>query len=161
MHVAKAPTPLLVPTVLYMDASEAARSTFLTAFRHEFDVLLAFDLGTAMAHLERTAVHVVICDQCLPGVTGSMVLARVRERYPQIKRMLVTSHADLQGIVDALNQGGACFYIQEPWEVEVVRTAVARAFTEIRQEQERKNLTDRLVAANQQLEFALRQSLLA
>jgi response regulator RpfG family c-di-GMP phosphodiesterase len=106
-------------------------------------------------------VHVLIADQRMPDMAGSEVLRLVRERHPTVRRMLVTAYADLQAIVDALNFGGACFYIQKPWEEETVRSAVAAAFEEFRAEEERTAYTARLVESNRQLEFALRQRLLS
>ncbi|HEX2617532.1 MAG TPA: response regulator [Flavobacteriales bacterium] len=161
MKVVKDPSEPIVPCVLYVDPDTANREAFQAAFQREFKVLLALGLEDAWKHLAQHDVHVVICDQRLPGIDGSMALREIRSRYPQVRRMLVSAQADLQSLVDALNHGGACFYIQEPWEVEVVRAAVAQAFAEIRQEWERRAYTERLLDANRQLEFALRQTLLA
>jgi response regulator RpfG family c-di-GMP phosphodiesterase len=75
--------------------------------------------------------------------------------------MLITAHADLQALMDALNEAGVCHYIQKPWEAEEVRRAVNVAFKEIQAEIERRAFTEKLIESNRQLEFALRQSLLS
>lgn len=157
LHPNTTPT---VPCVLYVDADPVHRQAFSVAFRQEFKVLLASTMEEAWVQLEHSNVHVVICDHYLPGSSGSLALGNIRARYPHIRRMLVTAHADMQVILDALNHGGACFYIQEPWEVEEVRRAVRQAFAEIMRESEQAAYTERLVETNRQLEFALRQSLL-
>ncbi|MCC6839875.1 MAG: response regulator [Flavobacteriales bacterium] len=150
-----------VPTVLYIDDEEENRITFKATFRKDFNVVLAADLNEAWKVLEVARVHVVICDQRMPGVAGSEALRRIRERYPQVHRMLITAHADLQALVDALNEGGVCHYIQKPWEVDDVRRAVAQAWARHQAEMERKAFTEKLLESNRQLEFALRQSLLS
>ncbi len=149
------------PTVLYLDDNAANRQAFNAAFRKEFKVLLAANLTEAWQQLDQNSVHVIIADQRMPDTKGSVALSLVRERYPSVRRMLVTAFADLQAVVDALNHGGVCYYIQKPWEVDAVLKAVANAFSEIKAEQDREAYTARLLESNQQLEFALRQRLLS
>ena len=151
----------LLPTVLYIDDEAVNRQTFKTAFRTAFNVLLAADLSEAWSILQRSEVHVVISDHCMPGVVGSEVLRQIKVRYPQVRRMLITAHADLQALVDALNQAGVCHYIQKPWEAEEVRVAVMTAWADYKVENERIAFTEKLIESNRQLEFALRQSLLS
>ena len=151
----------LVPCVLYLDDNAPNRQAFHAAFRREFKVLLATTAEEAWQLLASNAVHVFIADQRMPDVSGSEILRQVRERYPTIRRMLVTAYADLQAVVDALNQGGVCFYIQKPWEEDTIRRAVANAFAEFNAEEERTAFTARLIESNRQLEFALRQRLLS
>lgn len=162
IHMAPVPNyPTKVPTVLYLDDEEENRVMFKAAFRKDFNVLLAADLNAAWQLLEADEVHVVICDQRMPGVTGSEALRRIREHYPHVHRMLITAHADLQALVDALNEGGVCHYIQKPWEVEEVRKAVAKAWAQCRTDMEQRAYTAMLLESNRQLESALRQSLLS
>lgn len=149
------------PSVLYLDDNALNRQAFQAAFRTEFMVLLAATAEEAMRILAENDVHVIIADQRMPGMPGTEVLRSVRERHPAVRRMLVTAYADLQAIVDALNQGGVCYYIQKPWEEDSVRRAVAAAFAEFKAEEERSEFTARLIESNRQLEFALRQRLLS
>ena len=150
-----------IPCVLYLDDSAPNRQAFHAAFRKEFKVLLAATLQEALQLLDTNAVHVLIADQRMPDMSGSEVLRLVKERYPSVRRMLVTAYADLQAIVDALNHGGACYYIQKPWEEETVRRAVGSAFADLLAEEERSAFTAKLIESNRQLEFALRQRLLS
>jgi DNA-binding NtrC family response regulator len=149
------------PTVLFLDDEPANRQTFKAAFRREFNVLVAGNLQEVMDLLERHEVHVLISDQRMPGTSGNEVLRQVKERFPRVRRMLITAYADLQALVDALNQAAVCHYIQKPWEVEDVLSAVRAAWEDYQAENERKAFTERLLESNRQLEFALRQSLLS
>ncbi len=150
-----------IPSVLYLDDSAANRQAFQAAFRKEFKVFLADCPAEALKILAENEVHVLIADQRMPGMSGTEVLRLVRDRHPSVRRMLVTAYADLQAIVDALNQGGVCYYIQKPWEEESVRKAVSAAFADFRAEEERTAFTAKLIESNRQLEFALRQRLLS
>lgn len=150
-----------VPTVLYLDDEPGNRQAFSAAFRTDFKVLTAESLAEAWPLLEQHEVHVVICDQRMPGITGSEALCRIKERFPQARRMLITAYADLQALVDALNQAGVCHYIHKPWEADEVRKAVQEAWKDHQDETARDAFTERLLESNRQLEFALRQSLLS
>lgn len=150
-----------IPHVLYLDDSHANRQAFQAAFRKEFNVFLASTPEEAMRLLSENRIHVILADQRMPGMSGSEVLRLVRDRHPSVRRMLVTAYADLQAIVDALNLGGVCYYIQKPWEEGNVRQAVAEAFASFNADEERTAMTARLIESNRQLEFALRQRLLS
>jgi response regulator RpfG family c-di-GMP phosphodiesterase len=97
----------------------------------------------------------------MPGMTGSEVLALVRHKHPNVRRMLLTAYADLDAVVNAINQGGACYYVRKPWEHREVVEAVESAFRDLVTEREQAVYTARLIQSNQQLEFALRQRLIS
>ncbi len=150
-----------IPCVLYIDDDAGNRQAFVAAFRRDFRILVAQGAVEAWPLLDSNEVHVVITDQRMPGIGGSELLRMVRERYPRAKRMLVTAHADLEAVVDALNHGGASYYFQKPWVEEEVRRVVQAAFAEYMAENDRQAYAERLVEANRQLEFALRQRLMS
>lgn len=149
------------PCVLFVDDDAGNRQAFLAAFRRSFDVLLARDLQEAWEQLALRHIHVVIADQRMPGTPGSRLLSMIRERYPKIRRMLITGYSDIEAIIEAVNEGGVSRYIAKPWDVDELMKAMQQAFDEVRVEEERQAYTERLLAANRQLEFALRQRLLS
>jgi DNA-binding NtrC family response regulator len=151
----------LTPTVLYVDDEEGNRQAFTTAFRREFRVLTAATLQEAWDVLGRNEVHVVLSDQRMPGTVGTELLQLVREKYPAIRRMLVTGYSDLQAVVDAINNCGVMKYISKPWDPSSIASAIREAFLDLRREREQKALTEQLEETNRQLEFALRQRLLS
>jgi len=104
---------------------------------------------------------VVIADQRMPGTPGSRMLGMIRERYPNIRRMLITGYSDIEGIIEAINDGRVSRYIAKPWDPEELTMAMQRAYDEFKAEEERTAYTEQLILVNQQLEFALRQRLLS
>ncbi len=149
------------PTVLYIDDQRDNRVVFKATFRDAFNVLAVNGLEEALAYLESREVHVVISDQRMPGLAGSEVLCRIKERFPRVRRMLITAYADLQALVDALNQAGVCHYIHKPWDTGDVLKAVNAAWQDYQEEEERIAYAEKLLESNRQLEFALRQALLS
>jgi two-component system sensor histidine kinase/response regulator len=150
-----------LPKVLFLDGSAANRSAFEDAFQGEFELSVAGGLDEAWELLADGTMDVVICDQMLPGIAGSEALRQVKQRHPRARRMLITAHADLQSLVDALNRAGVCHYIQKPWETEKVRIAVLEAHATLLAEEAKDAYTMQLQESNRQLEFALRQRLLS
>ena len=153
--------PTELPTVLFVDDDAGNRQAFHAAFRHHMQVLLAADLPEAWIKLASNTVHVVIADQRMPRTPGSELLAMVKDRYPKVRRMLVTAYADLEAIIDAVNNGGVTKYFAKPWVSDQLVLAVSQAFAELKADEEREAYTERLLESNRQLEFALRQRLLS
>lgn len=149
------------PCVLFVDDDAGNRQAFSTTFRRDMDVLVARDLKEVWELLATNHVHIVIADQRMPGTPGSRVLSMVRERYPSIRRMIITGYADIDAVIDAVNEGGVSRYIAKPWNVTELTAAMKKAFADVQAEEERKAYMERLLQANQQLEFALRQRLLS
>ena len=150
-----------LPCVLFVDDETGNRQAFMSVFRRDFNVLVAASLQEAWSLLAQNVIHVVIADQRMPGTVGSELLHLVRERYPRIRRMLMTGYADLDAVVDAVNRGGVSQYLPKPWDPAQVVEAVRNAFTEIRLEEEKAAYAAQLLETNRQLEFALRQALLS
>jgi DNA-binding NtrC family response regulator len=149
------------PTVVFVDDDAGNRQAFKAAFRHAMEVHTASNLEEVWSLLSTHTVHVVIADQRMPGTRGSELLSLVRERFPQVRRMLVTAYADLEAIIEAINNGGVSKYFAKPWVNEHLVKAVEQAYEEIKAEVDRTAYTQRLEDANRQLEFALRQRLLS
>jgi DNA-binding NtrC family response regulator len=160
---AATPLPDLAPkpTVLFVDDDAGNRQAFQAAFRNAMNVHVAATVEEVFALLEKYPVHVLISDQRMPRTKGSELLAQVKERFPQVRRMLVTAYADLEAIIEAVNNGGVTKYFAKPWVHEQIVQAVDQAFAEHQAEAERAEYLRKLEQSNSQLEFALRQRLLS
>lgn len=160
---AATPLPYIVPkpSVVFVDDDAGNRQAFRAAFRGQMDVWTAASIEEVWALLNSKIVHVVIADQRMPDAKGSELLAQVRERFPHVRRMLVTAYADLEAIIEAVNTGGVTKYFAKPWVSDQIVNAVHQAYTEVTSEAEQLDYTKRLEEANRQLEFALRQRLLS
>jgi DNA-binding NarL/FixJ family response regulator len=57
-------------------------------------VFTAGDADEALARLATSAVDVAIVDFALPGVDGSVLTARIKERHPQVRVLIFTASLD-------------------------------------------------------------------
>lgn len=60
-------------------------------------------------------VAVIVSDQRMPGMSGTVFLHRSQELAPDAIRILLTGYSDLEATIAAMNEGGATRYISKPW----------------------------------------------
>jgi diguanylate cyclase (GGDEF)-like protein len=82
----------------------------------------AFDL------LARHEVGVILADHRMPEMTGIEMLSRVKDLHPQVARIVLTAHADLETALDAINKGWVYKCLTKPWDNEQLRAQVREAF---------------------------------
>jgi len=102
-------------TVLCVDDEIRSLETLERTLDEEFDVLTATSASEAMALLEKHPVHAVLCDQRMPEETGVEFLIRVRERFPQTARLILSGYTDSEDIIRGLNEAGIFQYLTKPW----------------------------------------------
>jgi two-component system response regulator PhcR len=103
------------PVVLYVDDERGNRVVFEQSLSAEFNVVTAEHAAAALELLEIHDVAVIVSDMRMPSMTGDELLRIVKERYPQIIRMVVTAYADVDPILRAINEGLVARYIIKPW----------------------------------------------
>ena len=95
----------------------------------EFRVLSAGSALEGMRVMQENDVHIIMTDQRMPRTTGVELLASVRQEHPQAIRILFTGYADVDAIVDAINQSQIFRFVRKPWNPvefeQIVRDAAA------------------------------------
>jgi signal transduction histidine kinase len=114
--------------ILYVDDESANLTAFRYAFEDRFTILTATSVQEALTILGERAVAVLLADQRMPSMTGAELCAVVRERHPDIVRIIVTAYTDMAGAVAAIERGQVSRYLIKPWReeamVEVLRSAI-------------------------------------
>ena len=117
------------PTLLLVD--DDAFMLDLLAGLHAGDgwrLLCARSGAEALALLAREPVQVILCDQCMPEMTGTELLARVRRLYPSTFRVILSAQAEAGAIAQALRDGDADRFHAKPWTGALLAAAVREAF---------------------------------
>jgi diguanylate cyclase (GGDEF)-like protein/PAS domain S-box-containing protein len=96
--------------------------------RDGYHILIAGSATQGFDLLARYAVQVILCDQCMPQMTGIMFMDRVKELYPDTFRIVVSGAAELPLIIDAINRGAISRFYTKPWNGKLLREAIATAF---------------------------------
>jgi CheY-like chemotaxis protein len=118
-------------TLLYVDDEVNLLAAVRRALRHKGDVVLsAGNAAEAFEILATTEVGVILCDQRMSGMNGTDFLARVRHMYPEVTRMVLSGHTDLQSVTDAVNHGAIFKLLTKPWGEDELAEALRQAFAE-------------------------------
>jgi response regulator RpfG family c-di-GMP phosphodiesterase len=122
---------LAPPTLLFVDDEPGILSSLRRLFRpHGYRILIAESGATGLDILEKEQIDLVISDMRMPEMDGAAFLKKVRGRWPNVIRILLTGYADIASTVAAINQGEIYRYISKPWDdneiVAVVREAIER-----------------------------------
>ena len=103
-------------TILIVDDEVDVLESLRHLFHRQYRVLTATGAVEALGLLDRNEVHLILSDQRMPGMTGDAFLGEARRRYPEAIRMLFTGYADIQAIIEAVNQGNVFRYVSKPWD---------------------------------------------
>lgn len=147
-------------TVLCVDDEPNILSSLRRLFRGKgYRVLVAESGNAGLQVLETESVDIVISDMRMPEMDGAHFLERVRARWPDTIRILLTGYADVSSIIEAINRGEIYRYIAKPWDdndmLLVVRDALERKVLQsekLRLEELTQHQNEALKALNASLE---------
>ena len=105
----------------------------------------------ALQKLEKKEFHLVLSDMQMPGMNGVELLGQVRNRWPQVMRIMLTGTADLKAAISAINEGEIYRYLTKPWNDEELVSTVKSALERYVLIRERDNLLELTKQQNQSL----------
>lgn len=112
-------------SILLVDDEENVLSSLRRLFRPDgYAVFAATSAEDGMALLQENTIWLVISDNAMPGTTGLRFLENVRERWPDIIRIMLTGNADLDAAIEAINSGEVYRFVTKPWDPEGLRYVV-------------------------------------
>ncbi len=125
-----------LPTVLIVDDEVRSQEALRRTLEEEFEVFAASGAEDAHGILEQEAVHVILCDQRMPGTSGVSFLKQVRERYPDTVRLIISGYTETEDIIAGINDAGIYQYLTKPWHPEALLLNVRAAARLYRLQQE-------------------------
>ena len=116
-------------TVLFVDDEVNILKALQRLLRSEhMNVLCASRAQEALELLDKQPCQVVVTDQRMPEMTGVDLLSQVRQRFPDIVRMMLTGYTEMDVAVDAINRGEIYRLITKPWNDDELRATIRQAF---------------------------------
>lgn len=94
------------------------------AIENKHQVRTALSGKEALEIFDQEHVALVISDQRMPEMEGTELLARINEKDPLCKKILLTGYSDINAAVDAINKGSVDRYFSKPWDDEELVMAV-------------------------------------
>ncbi|MAJ59648.1 MAG: hypothetical protein CBC48_06490 [bacterium TMED88] len=151
--------------VLFVDDESNILKAIQRLLRAEsVEVLTAQRPEEALELLEQTDVQLVVSDHRMPGMSGADLLSVVRERHPEIVRVMMTGYTHMDVAVEAINRGEIYRLITKPWNDDELRLTLKQALDHytLKQEVQRLNHVTRqqnfkLQDMNKNLETKVRE----
>lgn len=116
-------------TLLLVDDEPHVLSAIARGLRSlGYHILTAPDADSALELLAGHEVGVILSDHRMPGMTGVELLSRVKTMYPRTVRMVLSGHADMGTVTDAIKLGAVYKYLTKPWDDAELSAIVQEAF---------------------------------
>jgi two-component system, probable response regulator PhcQ len=133
--------PSINATVLLVDDEPNVTDALKRALRREpYEILTATSGPAALELLERHHVDVVISDEQMPGMSGSVFLSAVRKQFPHTIRMILSGQASLEAAVRAINEGEVYRFFLKPCNPTDLAFTVQQALAHKRLEEQSRRL---------------------
>ena len=113
-------------TLLVVDDEDGPRQSLRVIFKDEYDMLMAADGPTAIDLAQKHPVDVAVLDIRMAGMSGIEVLERLKYVNPDIEVIMMTAFETTDTIRQALRLR-ACDYINKPFDLATIRSAVSQA----------------------------------
>ncbi|MCK5405343.1 MAG: response regulator, partial [Desulfobulbaceae bacterium] len=145
--------------VLLVDDEVGNLGNLLFAFELTFDIVTAASGAEALEIMEREMFAVIISDQRMPTMTGTELLSRVKENYPQTVRILITAYTDIEAAVAAINSGDVYRYIGKEQPIDEIEAYIRQAIDYYHVKIENERLYEELNEGSLQTITALAKTL--
>jgi two-component system, probable response regulator PhcQ len=128
-------------TILLVDDEPNVTDGLKRALRREpYEILTAVSGAAAQDLLERHHIDVVVSDEQMPGMSGSVFLSGVRKRFPHTIRMILSGQANLEAAVRAINEGEVYRFFLKPCNTDDLICTIQQALAHKRLEDQSRRL---------------------
>ena len=90
-------------------------------FRRDYTVHKAYSGEEAVNLFNENEVHLVMTDQRMPKMQGTELLSTLKEKKPEVTRILMTGYTDLEVAIEAINTGSIHRYLSKPLDFEELK----------------------------------------
>jgi two-component system sensor histidine kinase/response regulator len=139
------------PAVLYVDDLPINLKLFEATFKNDFDLILTESPAEALRILEEREVQVLVSDQRMPKMSGTELLETVAEKYPDIRRYLLTAYTDVETVIEAINKGRVHGYIKKPMDAMEIRQSINSSLEVYHLRKKNRQILEELEKVNAEL----------
>src|SRR5512134_1887584 len=108
--------------ILAVDDQQYFRSFLEEILTQEgYEAVTASSGEEALALLEKEPFHVVLADLVMPGMGGSELVRRIRQRDPDQEVIVVTGVGDVRAALEAMKHGVTDYQLKPVDRVSLVR----------------------------------------
>ncbi len=138
--------------VVILDDEQHIVNSLKRVFRTApFGVFATTDSKEAMSAIDKGGVKVVLSDQRMQQISGVDFLRKIKEKKPDIIRILFTGYTDIKIAEEAINKGEVWRFVDKPWEDEDLTKIIKQAIEKFDLEESNRQLTRKLERQNEEL----------
>jgi len=139
-------------TVLCVDDEQNILNSLKRLLRQErYRLLTATSGAEGLTFLDENEVHLVISDQRMPEMSGTDFLAKVKETYPDVIRIVLTGYTDVDSITESINKGNIYKFILKPWNDSNLKLEIKQGLEQYDLMQANKKLHAMVLKQNEEL----------
>lgn len=97
----------------------------LRPMRDEWDMSFAGGGKEALELMEKKHFDVIVSDMRMPGMDGAELLEKVRQKHPDVVRIVLSGHSEMESVVKTL--GSVHQYLSKPCEANKLKETISRA----------------------------------
>lgn len=139
--------------VLFVDDEENILKSLRRLFLEvdSLEVFMAQNGEEALEILGANKVDLIIADQRMPGMSGKELLEQVKNKFPNILRIMLTGYADLESIVEAVNKGEVYRFLTKPWDDEELKVTITNALGVVDLKEQNRQMSVKIQSQNEEL----------
>ena len=139
-------------TILFVDDEENILHSLKRLLRKEnYRILMSTSGADGLEILKEHDVHLVVTDQRMPGMSGTEFLAKVKENYPEVIRIVLSGYTEVDSITESINKGHIYKFMLKPWNDQNLKLEIKQALEQYDLMQVNKTLHEKVMEKNEEL----------
>jgi FixJ family two-component response regulator len=135
--------------VLIVDDEENVLSSLRRLLRREpYEIVTADSAEEGLRNLAAQPAQLVISDERMPDMTGTVFLREVRRRWPNTIRIILSGYSAVDTILAAINEGAVYKFLTKPWNDEELKLNIRRALEQYALEAENRRMACEIAEQN-------------
>jgi signal transduction histidine kinase len=139
-------------SMLIIDDEVEITKSLVRQFRKRYKVFTATNAVDGFKILERENIKVILSDQRMPGMTGVEFFTKIKDKYPDVLKLILTGYSDIEAVISAINDGQVFRYVTKPWNPNELDSIVNEAFEKSGLVTQNRKLLQGLQELNRSLE---------
>ncbi len=142
--------PEIKHTVLCVDDEVNILQTLKRLLRKEnYQLLTAASGKEGLDILEKNDVHLVISDQRMPEMSGTEFLAEIKDKFPDVIRIILTGYTEVDAITESINRGHIYKFFLKPWNDDNLKLEIRKALDQYDLIKANEHLTRTIIRQNE------------
>ena len=142
--------PEINHTVLCVDDEVNILQTLKRRLRKEnYQLLTAASGKEGLEILANNDVHLVISDQRMPEMSGTEFLAEIKDRFPDVIRIILTGYTEVDAITESINRGHIYKFFLKPWNDDNLKLEIRKALDQYDLIKANEHLTRTIIRQNE------------